>query len=163
MLAIAEAYLGLPIAYDGPSINYTVADGREVSTRKWHRDWEDRRMLKVAIYLNDVDAEGGPFQMVKRTDADRSEVNGYRYDLASDGQMSARLGADFRDAIVSCEGAAGTVIFTDTAHFFHRGKPAVARTARPYSTATSAIVRVTRSFASDPACPAAISMVWRVT
>jgi hypothetical protein len=49
----------LPVAYDGASVNYTVADGREVSTRRWHRDWEDRRMLKVAVCLNDVGHGGG--------------------------------------------------------------------------------------------------------
>lgn len=127
LLDIAEAYIGLPPAYDGVCINYTVADGREVATRKWHRDWEDRRMLKVAVYLHDVDEGGGPFQMIKRHDSAQSDAQGYRYDLASDADLASRLGDDYRRDIVSCEGAGGTVIFTDTARFFHRGKPATAR------------------------------------
>ncbi|UVO51469.1 hypothetical protein M0208_13505 [Sphingomonas sp. SUN019] len=127
LLDIAEAYLELPVAYDGVSINYTVADGREVSTRKWHRDWEDRKMLKIAVYLNDVDDQGGPLQVVGRHHIAQDDANGYRYELASDEELGAVLGEGFRKDIVSCEGPKGTVVFTDTARYFHRGKPAVTR------------------------------------
>lgn len=127
LLDIAEAYIGLPVAYDGVAINYTVADGREVSTRKWHRDWEDRRMLKVALYVHDVDAEGGPFEAIARHDTVQSDREGYDYELADDAELARRLGADFADDVVSCTGRRGTVVFCDTARFFHRGKPATAR------------------------------------
>ncbi|MET0179988.1 MAG: hypothetical protein ABW194_05835 [Novosphingobium sp.] len=127
LLDIAEAYIGLPPAYDGVTINYTVADGREVSTRMWHRDWEDRRMLKIAIYLHDVDADGGPFQIIARQDSRQSDAEGYSYGLAGDAELATRMGASFADDIVSCEGLKGTVVFNDTARFFHRGKPATAR------------------------------------
>ena len=127
LLDIAECYIGLPAAYDGVCINYTVADGREISTRKWHRDWEDRRMLKVAVYLHDVNDSGGPFQMIRRKDSLQNDDDGFVYDLADDAELARRLGADFAKDVVSCEGPAGTVIFTDTARFFHRGKPATAR------------------------------------
>ena len=106
LLDIVEAYLGLPIAYDGMAIIYTTANGNEEATRRWHRDREDRRMVKIIIYLNDVVAgEGGPYQL----------------DPASDAAGSA---ADRHASIVTCEGKAGTVIFTDTARFLHRGEPA---------------------------------------
>ena len=127
LLDIAENYLGLPPAYDGVTINYTVADGREVSTRKWHRDWEDRRMLKVAVYLHDVDESAGPFQMIKRHDTLQNDQDGFNYELADDATLIERLGPSYADDIVSCCGKAGTVIFTDTARFFHRGKPATGR------------------------------------
>lgn len=127
LLDIAETYIGLPPAYDGVAVNYTVADGREISTRKWHRDWEDRRMLKVAVYLHDVDEAGGPFQMIRRHDSMQSDVDGFDYGLADDRELERRLGPTFAQDVVSCEGPGGTVIFTDTARFFHRGKPATAR------------------------------------
>lgn len=104
LLDIAEAYLGLPPAYDGMAMVYSVADGKEEATRRWHRDREDRRMVRIAIYLNDVDAGGGPFELDRRgRDA---------------------LQADDPDAVRSCPGPAGTVIFADTARCLHRGKPA---------------------------------------
>ncbi len=127
LLDIVEAYLGLPVSYDGVSINYTVADGREASTRKWHRDWEDRRMLKVAIYLNDVDERGGPFEIVTRADDRPTDADGFSYALASDVEMATRLGPGFAKSVMSCQGPAGTVVFADTAGFYHRGKPAVAQ------------------------------------
>ncbi|MEE4453624.1 hypothetical protein [Novosphingobium resinovorum] len=127
LLDIAERYIGLPAAYDGVAINYTVADGREISTRKWHRDWEDRRMLKVAVYLHDVDTGGGPFECIARQDTVQSDREGYNYDLADDDALARRLGEDFARDVVSCTGPRGTVVFCDTARFFHRGKPATTR------------------------------------
>ncbi|MCB4858148.1 hypothetical protein K7W03_00925 [Sphingobium sp. PNB] len=127
LLDIAEAYIGLPVAYDGAIINYTVADGRAVSTRKWHRDWEDRRMMKVAVYLHDVDHAGGPFQIISRHGAVQDDRSGFSYELADDAELEARLDKPIAPYLVSCEGLRGTVIFTDTARFYHRGKPATAR------------------------------------
>ncbi len=127
LLDIVESYLGLPPAYDGVTINYTVADGREVSTRKWHRDREDRRMLKVAVYLHDVDESAGPFQMIKRHDTMQNDQDGFNYESADHATLMERLGASYADDIISCCGRAGTVIFADTARFFHRGKPATGR------------------------------------
>lgn len=125
LLDIAESYIGLPPAYDGVCINYTVADGREVSTRKWHRDWEDRRMLKVCVYLHAVDGAGGPFQLICQSDRKQNDDHGFSYGLADNSELKHRLGAAFTDKQVSCEGPAGTVIFMDTARFYHRGMPAI--------------------------------------
>lgn len=127
LLDIAESYIGLPVAYDGAAINYTVADGLEVATRKWHRDREDRRMLKVVIYLHDVDEDGGPFQCIARQDTVRNDIDGYHYEFGEDPMLRKRLGPDYADDLTSCAGPKGTVVFCDTARFFHRGKPATAR------------------------------------
>lgn len=125
VLDIAEAYLGLPVAYDGLHIAYTVADGRAVSTRQWHRDWEDRRMLKMVVYCNDVEDIDGPIQVLGRADHAQTDATGFRYKSASAADMVAMFGADFGRDVVSCTGPAGTVVFTDTALYYHRGQPAV--------------------------------------
>ena len=127
LLDIAEAYLGLPAAYDGVAINYTVADGQAISTRKWHRDWEDRRMLKVAVYLHTVDDEGGPFQQISCPDTLQDDRKAFTYALSDDSELERRLGPGYERQVVSCEGPRGTVVFCDTARYFHRGKPAIAR------------------------------------
>lgn len=123
LLDIAESYVGLPVAYDGLHIIYTVADGREVATRLWHRDREDRRMVKVAVYCNDVGEGGGPLQLITRLDKTQGDAKGYRYAGGAEKELRALLGADYRQDIVTCAGAAGTVIFIDTARYFHRGEP----------------------------------------
>lgn len=128
ILRIVEAYLKVPVAYDGMNLFYTVADGRQAGTRLWHRDREDRRMVKVAIYLNDVDEGGGPLQIVHRHFPDRDPANDFTYPALKQDELEARLKAPIRDGdVTSCTGPAGTVIFSDTASHYHRGKPAVSR------------------------------------
>lgn len=125
ILKIVESYLGLPVAYDGLSFYYSVADGRDVGPRIWHRDKEDWRMTKVAIYLNDVDEFGGPFQTVKSAVNDWLIKTLPKFKGLTHSELQLLLNANFHDWLVSCIGKAGTVIFTDTARCYHRGKPPV--------------------------------------
>jgi hypothetical protein len=122
LLDIIEAYIGLPAAYDGPHVAYTVADGREVGTRRWHRDREDERMVKIAIYCNDVDPAGGPFEMIRTSIHDGDTP--YPYRSLSDEELTARYGGKAQWNVMSCAGQTGTVIFADTARNYHRGRPA---------------------------------------
>ncbi len=128
LLDIAENYLCAPVGYDGINVFFTKADGMEVGTRRWHRDVEDRRMLKIALYLNDVDEDGGPLQVLRRRLPDHDRMVGGKFPIMHQGQLEKALG-DFdpdRD-VVTCTGKAGTLIFADTAAWYHRGKPARAR------------------------------------
>ncbi len=124
MLDIAEAYIGLPVAYDGMTLIYTVADGTELGPRQWHRDREDRKMIKVAVYCTDVTDRGGPFELISQADASQGVDDRYEYEFGTPTVLSRRLGADYAQAVVSCTGPVGTVVFADTARFFHRGAPA---------------------------------------
>jgi len=127
LLAAVEAYLGMPVAYDGVTLQFTVADGRAVSTREWHRDREDRRMVKLAIYLNDVDAQGGPFQLLSGSNDMLEAVGGRdQFHLDTD-KVAAAIAAGAIPPPLTCEGGTGTAVFADTARFFHRGKPATGR------------------------------------
>ena len=122
-LDIAEAYVGLPVAYDGVSIQYTLANGDEEATRMWHRDREDRKMLKIVLYLNDVQGDDGPFELLsKKFEPGTREP---RYFLNAEERIA--LAAGKLGTPVSCEGPSGTAIFADTANYFHRGKPAIGR------------------------------------
>jgi hypothetical protein len=102
LLDIVEAYVGLPIAYDGVVLQHTPADGRVAATRAWHRDREDRTVIKVAVYLDAVGPEDGPFELLPDPNTAEPEV----------GTTS-----------IACTGPAGTVVFADTARFLHRGRP----------------------------------------
>lgn len=126
LLDIAAAYLGQPVAYDGLNLFYTKADGRQVAARKWHRDMEDRRVLKVAVYVNDVDDDGGPLQVLSQ--AARESETAAAYPVFNEAQLARRIGhALDGDAVATCTGPAGTVVFAETALRYHRGKPATAR------------------------------------
>lgn len=125
ILQIVEGYLGLPVAYDGASFFYSVADGRDAGPRLWHRDQEDWKMIKVAVYFNDVDEWGGPFQCIK-PDINRKLIATLpKYQRMSHSDLQLRLNATSSDWLTSCVGKAGTVIFADTARCYHRGKPPV--------------------------------------
>ncbi len=128
LLDIAENYLGTPVGYDGVNVYFTKADGREAGPRRWHRDAEDRRMLKIALYLNDVDEDGGPFQVLRRRLPDHDRTVAGKFPILNQEQLEKAMG-DFdpdRD-VVTCTGKTGTMVFADTATFYHRGKPASAR------------------------------------
>jgi hypothetical protein len=129
LLHIAQHYFGLPAAYDGPKVAFTPADGRQAGTRLWHRDREDRRMMKIAIYLNDVAEEGGPLQAIRREVFDGPPDRDFSYPVLSHDKLERLLARKIEESdITSCTGPAGTVIFMDTARLFHRGKPALSQT-----------------------------------
>jgi len=132
LLRIAEQYFRLPVAYDGPSLYYSVGDGTERGPRRWHRDKEDWKMLKVAVYFTDVDATGGPFQCAAPQVNDHLiQSSSQRYRVLPHPEMPHHLPLPFRQAgaekpwYQSCTGRAGTVIFCDTARYYHRGCPPV--------------------------------------
>jgi hypothetical protein len=124
LLSIIEQYLGLPVSYDGLLLYYSVADGRIAGPRRWHRDREDWRMVKVGVYLTDVDSESGPFECVTpeaNTELLQQPRPKYRRfnDLNEQGLSFSGEGC------TSCTGKAGTVIFVDTASYYHRGRPPI--------------------------------------
>ncbi len=127
ILKIVECYLGLPVGYGGLSFYYSVADGSDAGPRIWHRDKEDWRMLKVAVYLNNVDESGGPYQCVNAATNNWLIANLAKYQGLTNTEMQQVLGKmpTDEDWLVSCLGPAGTVIFTDTARCYHRGKPPI--------------------------------------
>ncbi len=124
LLAIVERYLGLSVAYDGASCFLSPANGKEVGARAWHRDREDRRMVKICVYLSDVDEDSGPFQCLPpdlNSKVDHSIK--YRYQPILDKEMQQFFPKAALKERISFPGRSGTVIFVDTARFFHRGKP----------------------------------------
>jgi hypothetical protein len=128
LLGIVENYLGLPTAFDGLNLFYTKADGREVAARKWHLDGEDRRIMKVAVYFNDVDLNGGPLQILKQELKQEGFLARLRAPVYTSEALEPHLDRPLEEAdIATCTGPAGTVIFCDTARKYHRGRPAVSR------------------------------------
>jgi hypothetical protein len=128
LLRIVEHYLKVPVAYDGLSYYFSIANGLEAGPRKWHRDKEDWRMIKVGVYLNDVDILSGPFECVNpEANIKICERAKQRYQVFRDDELKSFLGEDLQTWRTSCLGSSGTVIFVDTARYYHRGRPPITK------------------------------------
>jgi len=125
LLDIVEAYIGTAAAYDGLLFYRSHPDGREEGVREWHRDREDARMLKVAIYLTDVDETGGPFEMITPEFQNLVDAReGWKYPVMDSARLNAGIPPAMREnGIRTITGKRGTVMFADAARFHHRGKP----------------------------------------
>jgi hypothetical protein len=119
LINITERYLGLPVFYHGSFLRRDLANGIKIKSRLWHRDHEDRRMLKIFVYLNDVNEKGGPFQYIpKDLSKLSSQVLQYKHSTLRDEVMESVVPTRYWK---SCLGPAGTVIVADTGSIFHRG------------------------------------------
>jgi hypothetical protein len=124
---IIEHYIGLPIAFHGVHLRKDFPNQEQVETLLWHKDSEDRRMIKVIIYLNDVTQEHGPFEYIPLPANSLERVNNYRVDyelwrsnfLGINDEKMAKIIP--KSAWKSCPGKAGTVIFADTRNILHHG------------------------------------------
>jgi hypothetical protein len=139
MLDIANTYLGLWSKLEYVDMWYSVpqpADKDRVSSQRWHRDFNDKHLLKAFLYLVDVDEDTGPFEFVPGSQA------GGRY---SDAWPWRPLGENYPpeseleqrippDGLRTFTGPKGTFLFCNTSGF-HRGGFATAK-ARVLATCT---------------------------
>jgi hypothetical protein len=120
LLNLVENYLELPIAYHGFYLRRDLVTPLMTRSRRWHLDMEDHRILKVIIYLNDVDQTTGPFQYLddRQTQQIQQQFN-YRHGYLKTPKVETLIPPQQWQ---SCTGSAGTVIIVDTARLLHRGK-----------------------------------------
>jgi hypothetical protein len=125
LLDLVESYLEVPVRYYGADVRREVADGKVLDVRRWHRDTEDYRVLKLLIWLNDVDSDGGPFAYIPRIGSARI-VDRLHYvgGFISDDKIQATANPADR---VLATGPKWTVVLPDTAAVLHRATPPVAR------------------------------------
>jgi hypothetical protein len=67
--ALAARYMGMVPRFVGNSFWHTYPGPTEerVHSQLWHRDYNDRRLVKVFLYLNDVEERNGPFEYFSGT------------------------------------------------------------------------------------------------
>jgi hypothetical protein len=124
---IIENYIGLPIAFHGVHFRKDFPNQQQSGTLLWHKDAEDRRMIKVIIYLHDVSEEHGPFEYIPSPHSFLGKLRDYWVD--SELRKSNYLGIkdEKLSKIIpqstwrSCPGKACTVIFADTRRILHHG------------------------------------------
>ena len=123
LLDLAECHIGLPPRYLGVEVKREIvnpaAGHSHAAVRRWHLDHEDRRILKVIVYLSDVDSTSAPFEYL---------------DLATSKAFLGKRGRPFRaahlDEAVRREvpvvmrrqvpGPRMTAIYVDTGQVLHR-------------------------------------------
>lgn len=124
ILQVVNAYFGMYTRFRECNVwrtFRTAAPARE--SMLWHRDREDLQILKVFVYLNDVDEGAGPFVYARGTHCKgnrRSEPEFFRENgvqRSGDQQMAAVVPPEHW---TRATGVKGTVIFADT-HGYHKG------------------------------------------
>jgi hypothetical protein len=97
------------------------AEMTRVSSQRWHRDFNDQPVIKVFIYMSDVDEGAGPFEYVPGSSQGRYAQEwpwGPLGDMYPEpAEFERRIPAS---AMRSITGPAGTMIFCET-NGFHRG------------------------------------------
>jgi hypothetical protein len=123
VLDIANEYLGMWSKLEYVDVWYTppADNGERRSSQRWHRDFNDRHLLKAFIYLVDVDEETGPFEYVPRS-APGGELEAHwpwrplGDNYPPEDELAERIG----DRAVTFTAPKGTLIFCNTSGF-HRG------------------------------------------
>jgi len=125
VLDVVNAYLELWSKLVYVDVWYTKpgsAEGERIKSQRWHRDYNDRHLVKVFLYLSDVDEGAGPFEYV-RGSAREGELAGewpwrpLGETYPPPDEFAQRIP---EVATVTLTGKAGTLIFCNTSGF-HRG------------------------------------------
>ena len=125
LLGIANTYLEMRSKLSYLDLWYTLPqpeDAERAASQIWHRDFDDRHLLKAFLYLVDVDERTGPFEYVPG-----SQPGGRYADLwawkplgvrrISDEELGKRISSD---QIATFTAPRGTLILCNTSGF-HRG------------------------------------------
>jgi len=125
ILDVVTAYLRLTPRLKAFDLWYTLpVDPRQpaILSQRWHRDYDDHRLVKMFLYLVDVDEAMGPFSYIRGTH--------HRGDYASVLPTTPPRGSNPPDGAVEaavpssqvkvCTGRAGTLVLCDT-HGLHQG------------------------------------------
>jgi hypothetical protein len=124
VLQIANAYFGMYTRLREYNVWHTfVSSAGARQSQLWHRDREDLLILKVFVYLNDVDDGAGPFTYAPGTHEKGSIKRAPEFFVekgvrrTTDAQMAAVVPANrWKKAV----GPRGSIIFADT-HGYHKG------------------------------------------
>ena len=123
VLDVANTYLGMWTKLEYVDVWYTPPAGNSErrSSQRWHRDFNDRHLLKAFLYLVDVDEEAGPFEYVPRSapGGELEHLWPWR-PLGDNYPPDDEFAAKVEGRSVTFTAPRGTLIFCNTSGF-HRG------------------------------------------
>jgi ectoine hydroxylase-related dioxygenase (phytanoyl-CoA dioxygenase family) len=125
MLDIANSYVGMRTKLEYVDMWYSVPQpetSERVASQRWHRDFNDRRLVKAFLYLVDVDETMGPFEYVPGSTGDGPYADLWPWQpLGSNYPSQDEFAERVPQASIETFAATkGTLIFCDTSGF-HRG------------------------------------------
>ena len=126
VLDVVNSYFGLWSKLTYVDLWYTppAAPGVErVSSQRWHRDYNDDRLVKVFIYLTDIDEDTGPLEYVAGSALGGEYGNEWPWKPVSNDLYPPKEEFDRRipeSAHLSLTAPEGSMIFCNTSGF-HRG------------------------------------------
>jgi hypothetical protein len=119
-LALAQSYLGCKPTISALGLRWSRAGTRPCAVERYHRDMEDWRILKIFVYLTDVDADAGPHEYVigSHLTAGRFRLRPYAQE-----EVAIRYG---KAGVRAVTGPRGTT-FAENMWGIHRGRPGATR------------------------------------
>jgi ectoine hydroxylase-related dioxygenase (phytanoyl-CoA dioxygenase family) len=123
LLDVANTYVGMWTKLEYVDVWYTppADESERKSSQRWHRDFNDRHLLKAFLYLVDVDEETGPFEYVPRSAPGNELEHLWPWrPLGDNYPPDDELALKIDGKSISFVAPKGTVIFCNTAGF-HRG------------------------------------------
>ena len=125
LLDLANTYLEMWAKLEYVDVWYSVpqpAEAQRISSQRWHRDYNDKHLLKVFLYLVDVDEHMGPFQYVPGSQPGGPYAHAWRWqplgqNYPTEEELEALIPASSIKAFTAPK---GTLIFCNSAGF-HRG------------------------------------------
>lgn len=140
LLDLAEHYVRLPIAFLGVDVRRDAPHAPPLGSRRWHRDREDLREMKVIVYLSDVDESSLAFEYASLAGTPLILPS-----LLDDEELERRIPREFWRP---CFGPRETVLVAATSRIFHRGRSA---SSTPERERIMAVFTYTSAAPLDPA------------
>ena len=125
LLAIANSYLRMTAQLRYFNVWYTTAStGTSRESQLWHFDREDNYILKLFLYLDDVDEGTGPFTYAPGTHRN-GKHRSIRPEFIMEGNVKRSTDEQMsnvypREKWKACTGKKGTIVFADT-RGYHKG------------------------------------------
>jgi Phytanoyl-CoA dioxygenase (PhyH) len=125
MLDVANEYLQLWSKLEYVDMWYSLpvgVDAERKASQIWHRDFNDRHLLKAFLYLSDVDERSGPFEYVPGSQPGGRYADVHPWAPMAIGRISDKELAKYvqADDVRTFTAPKGTIIFCNTSGL-HRG------------------------------------------
>jgi Phytanoyl-CoA dioxygenase (PhyH) len=120
---VVNRYFGMYAKLTHTNVWHTVVTSQPPSqSQLWHRDPEDRHILKMFLYLSDVDEGAGPFTYAVGSHKDPYRIAPHKY---LDGETPRSTDSEMAKLVppqgwVSVTAPKGTLVFADT-RGYHKG------------------------------------------